>query len=78
MYHDIVTGPAHRLCLSDEIDGTPISVSLTAIELALPMARARVSRSPSLAFYLDGYEDKGARAHGVGLQIDKLGETLPD
>jgi uncharacterized protein YndB with AHSA1/START domain len=77
VYHDIV--PDRRIVYSYRmtIDGTPISVSMTSIELAPDATGTRLTLTEH-GIYLDGYEDKGSREHGVGLQMDKLGETLPD
>lgn len=76
-YHDIV--PDRRIVYAYHmlIDGKPISVSLTCIELHPEGAGTRLVHTEH-GVYLDGYEDKGSRAHGIGVQLDKLGETLPD
>ncbi|MES2444115.1 MAG: SRPBCC family protein [Pseudomonadota bacterium] len=58
------------------IDGKPISVSLACIELHAEGAGTRLVHTEH-GIYLDGFEDKGGRAHGIGLHLDKLGETLP-
>lgn len=77
IYHDIV--PDRRIVYSYRmtINGTPISVSMTSVELAAEGAGTRLTLTEH-GIYLDGYEDKGSREHGVGWQMDKLGETLPD
>jgi hypothetical protein len=59
------------------LSGVPISVSMTSIELTPDDAGTRLTLTEH-GIYLDGYEDKGSREHGVGWQMDKLGETLPD
>jgi uncharacterized protein YndB with AHSA1/START domain len=77
VYHDIV--PDRRIVYSYRmrIDGTPISVNMTSVELVPAEGGTRLTLTEH-GIYLDGYEDKGSREHGVGWQIDKLGETLPD
>jgi uncharacterized protein YndB with AHSA1/START domain len=78
VYHDIV--PDRRLVYAYrmKVDGVPISVSLTSIELAPAEGGATRLTLTEHGIYLDGYEDKGSREHGVGWQMDKLGETLPE
>ncbi len=76
VYHDIVPDRRIVYAYRMQIDGVPISVSLTSIELAPDGGGARLTLTEH-GIYLDGYEDKGSRQHGVGWQIDKLGETLP-
>lgn len=76
VYHDIV--PDRRIVYSYRmmIDGTPISVSMTSVEMVPDGSGTRFTLTEH-GIYLDGYEDKGSREHGVGWQMDKLGETLP-
>lgn len=76
VYHDIVPDRRIVYAYRMRIDGTPISVSLTSIELTPDGAGTRLTLVEH-GIYLDGYEDKGSREHGVGWQMDKLGETLP-
>jgi uncharacterized protein YndB with AHSA1/START domain len=75
-YHDIVQDRRIVYCYRMTIDGVPISVSLTSVELS-PVAGGTLLTMTEHGIYLDGYEDQGSREHGVGSQIDKLGETLP-
>ncbi|MCW3847667.1 SRPBCC family protein [Sphingomonas sp. LB-2] len=76
VYHDIV--PDRRIVYSYRmaIDGKPISVSMAAIEMVPDSAGTRLTLTEH-GIYLDGYEDKGSRHHGVSWQMDKMGETLP-
>jgi uncharacterized protein YndB with AHSA1/START domain len=76
-YHDIVPDRRIVYCYRMKIDGKPISVSMTSVELTPVDGGTRLTLTEH-GIYLDGYEDKGSREHGVGWQIDKLGETLPD
>ncbi|MBO9713741.1 SRPBCC family protein [Sphingomonas sp.] len=77
VYHDIV--PDRRIVYAYRmaIDHKPISVSMTSIEL-MPAEGGTKLLLTEHGIYLDGYDDAGSRAHGVGWQIDKLGATLPD
>ena len=76
VYHDIV--PDRRIVYSYrmKIDGVPISVSMTSVELKPEGAGTRLILTEH-GIYLDGYEDKGSREHGVGWQMEELGKTLP-
>ena len=57
------------------IDGRKISVSLATLEIALAAAGATLTITEQGAF-LDGYDDAGARKHGTGLLMDRIGESL--
>jgi uncharacterized protein YndB with AHSA1/START domain len=59
------------------LNGKQISVSLTCIELHPEGAGTRLVHTEH-GIYLDGYEDKGSRQHGIGIQLDKLGEMLAE
>ena len=76
VYHDIV--PDRRIVYSYRmaLSGVPISVSMTSVELVPEGAGTRLILTEH-GISLDGYEDKGSREHGVGWQMDRLGETLP-
>jgi uncharacterized protein YndB with AHSA1/START domain len=76
-YHDIVADSRIVYAYRMKIDGKPISVNLTSIELHPDGTGTRLVHTEH-GIYLDGYEDKGSREHGIGIQLDKLVETLPD
>ena len=76
VYHDIVPGRRIVYSYRMTINGAPISVSMTSIELT-PEGKGTRLLLTEHGIYLNGYEDKGSREHGVGWQMDKLGETLP-
>ena len=76
-YHDIV--PDRRIVYSYamHLDGRRISVSLATVEILPDGAGTRLLVTEQGSFF-DGYEDKGAREHGTGLLMDRLGATLAD
>lgn len=76
-YHDIVPGQRIVYAYRMRIDGKPISVNLATVELHPDGAGTRLVHTET-GVYLDGYEDNGSREHGIGIQLDMLGETLPD
>jgi uncharacterized protein YndB with AHSA1/START domain len=76
-YHDIVPDARIVYAYHMFIDRKPISASLTCIELHPEGAGTRLVHTEH-GIYLDGYEDNGSRRHGIGIQLDKLGETLPE
>jgi uncharacterized protein YndB with AHSA1/START domain len=55
--------------------GKKLSVSLATIEIAPEGKRTRMTVTEQGVF-LDGYEDKGSRKHGIGAQMDLLAESL--
>ncbi len=75
VYFDVV--PNERLVYGYEmlLDDRKISVSLATIEIALTDAGTRLTVTEQGAF-LDGYDDAGAREHGTGLLMDRLGRSL--
>jgi uncharacterized protein YndB with AHSA1/START domain len=75
VYFDVV--PDQRLVYTYEmrLDDRKISVSLATIELAPAGAGTRLKITEQGAF-LDGYDDAGAREHGTGLLLDRLGASL--
>ena len=75
-YHDIVADARIVYAYRMTIDGKPISVSLSSIEFIPDGTGTRLVHTEH-GIYLDGYEDKGSRFHGISAQYDKLGETLP-
>lgn len=74
-YHDVIADA--RLVYSYEmhIDGRKISVSLATIGFAPEGGGTRLTVTEQGVF-LDGYEDRGARAHGTGILMDRLGAVL--
>ena len=75
-YHDIAEDSRIVYAYRMKIDGKPISVNLTSIELFPDGAGTRLVHTEH-GIYLDGYADNGSRLHGISAQYDKLGETLP-
>ncbi|MDG2532835.1 SRPBCC family protein [Sphingomonas sp. HITSZ_GF] len=75
-YHDIVADSRIVYAYRMQLNGKPISVSLCSIELLADGEGTRLLHTEH-GIYLDGYEDKGSRFHGISLQYDKLDETLP-
>ncbi|MDE2516811.1 MAG: SRPBCC domain-containing protein [Rhodospirillales bacterium] len=74
-YLDVIADA--RLIYSYEmhIDGRKISVSLATIGFAPEGGGTRLTVTEQGVF-LDGYEDRGARAHGTGILLDRLGAVL--
>lgn len=77
VYHDIVPDRRIVYAYGMKIDGTPISVSLTTIELTPEGTGTRLVLTEH-GVYLDGYEDGGSRAHGTAELIDRMGTSLSD
>lgn len=77
LYFDVV--PDARLVYAYEmhLNDRKISVSLATIEIAPDGKGTRLTVTEQGAF-LNGYEDAGAREHGTGFLLDKLGESLAD
>jgi len=76
-YQNIVPNERIVYAYHMHLNGKPISVSLTCIELHPEGNGTRLVHTEH-GIYLDGFEDNGGRKHGIGLHLDKLGETLPD
>ncbi len=74
-YFDVVAD--RRLIYAYEMhqDDRKISVSLATLQLLPAGAGTRLVVSEDGAF-LDGYDDAGAREHGTGFLLDRLGATL--
>lgn len=77
LYHDIVQDRRIVYSYRMRIDGVPISVSLTSVELTPDGDGTRLTLTEH-GIYLDGYDDAGSRHHGVSWQMARLGETLGD
>jgi uncharacterized protein YndB with AHSA1/START domain len=77
VYHDVI--PCERLVYSYEmhLDDRKISVSLATMQLREAAGRTTLKVTEQGVF-LDGYDDAGAREHGTGFLLDKLGEALRD
>jgi uncharacterized protein YndB with AHSA1/START domain len=75
VYFDVVPNRRLVYCYEMHLDARKISVSLATIELAPADAGTRLRITEQGAF-LDGYDDAGAREHGTGLLLDRLGASL--
>jgi uncharacterized protein YndB with AHSA1/START domain len=75
VYFDVVPNRRLVYCYEMHLDARKISVSLATIELAPAGAGTRLRITEQGAF-LDGYDDAGAREHGTGLLLDRLGASL--
>jgi uncharacterized protein YndB with AHSA1/START domain len=75
IYHDVV--PHERLVYSYamHLNDKKISVSLATMQLKIQDAGTKLMVTEQGAF-LDGYDDAGAREHGTGYLLDRLGESL--
>lgn len=75
VYFDVV--PDVRLVYAYEmhLDDRKISVSLATVDIQPAGAGVRVVVTEQGVF-LDGYEDGGAREHGTGFLLDRLGASL--
>jgi uncharacterized protein YndB with AHSA1/START domain len=75
VYFDVVPNRRLVYCYEMHLDARKISVSLATIELTPAGAGTRLKVTEQGAF-LDGYDDAGAREHGTGLLLDRLGASL--
>jgi uncharacterized protein YndB with AHSA1/START domain len=75
VYFDVVPNRRLVYCYEMHLDARKISVSLATIELTPAGAGTRLRITEQGAF-LDGYDDAGAREHGTGLLLDRLGASL--
>ena len=75
VYYDVV--PDERLVYAYEmtLDERKISISLATLELKPAGTGTRLIVTEQGAF-LDGYDDAGARQHGTGMLLDRLGVSL--
>jgi uncharacterized protein YndB with AHSA1/START domain len=75
LYLDIV--PQHRIVFSYSMTGrgTPISVSLTTIELSSSGGGTHLLLTEQIVF-LDGNDNAANREEGLASMLDKIGETL--
>jgi uncharacterized protein YndB with AHSA1/START domain len=75
VYFDVV--PDRRLVYTYDlyIDDRKISVSLATAEIAKVASGTTLTITEQGAF-LDGYDDAGARQHGTGALMDRIGESL--
>ena len=76
-YHDVIEN--QRLVYSYEmhLDDRKISVSLATVQIKPEGTKTRLLITEQGAF-LDGYDDAGAREHGTGLLLDRLGQSLSE
>ncbi len=75
LYLDIV--PARRIVFSYSMTshGTPVSVSLTTVELSADGAGTHLLLTEQVAF-LDGRDNEADRREGLASMLDKIGESL--
>ena len=75
LYLDIV--PPHRIVFSYSMTsrGTPISVSLTTIEISAAAKDTHLLLTEQIAF-LDGQDNAANREEGLASMLDKIGKTL--
>lgn len=75
LYLDIV--PQRRIVFSYSTtsNGTPISVSLTTIEMAADGRETRLLLTEQIVF-LDGHDNAGNREEGLSSMLDKIGAML--
>jgi uncharacterized protein YndB with AHSA1/START domain len=74
-YFDIVADKRIVYAYEMFLDGKKISTSLATVQFIHEGKKTRLIVTEQGAF-LDGYDDAGSREHGVGAQMDRLGETL--
>jgi len=78
VYHDIVPGERAVYTYEMHMDGKKISVSLATLQLK-PAGEGRTTLMVTeQGAFLDGYDDAGAREHGTGFLLDRLGASLKD
>jgi uncharacterized protein YndB with AHSA1/START domain len=75
VYFDVV--PDQRLVYTYDlyIDDRKISVSLATLQITKAPGGTTLTITEQGAF-LDGYDDAGARQHGTGALMDRIGESL--
>jgi uncharacterized protein YndB with AHSA1/START domain len=75
VYFDVI--PDQRLVYAYDlwVDERKLSVSLATMEIKPVGAKTKLVATEQGAF-LDGYDDAGAREHGTGLLLDRLGASL--
>jgi uncharacterized protein YndB with AHSA1/START domain len=74
-YFDIVADTRIVYAYEMFLDGKKISTSLATVQFIPDGKKTKLIVTEQGAF-LDGYDDAGSREHGVGAQMDRLGETL--
>jgi len=77
LYVDVV--PDSRIVFSYSMTsrGTPISVSLTTVEISADGDHTRLVLTEQVAF-LDGNDRMASREEGLASMLDKIGESLAD
>jgi uncharacterized protein YndB with AHSA1/START domain len=75
VYFDVAVNERLVYAYELSLDDRKISVSLATMQLEAEAGGTRLTVTEQGAF-LDGYDDAGAREHGTGLLLDKLGESL--
>jgi uncharacterized protein YndB with AHSA1/START domain len=75
LYLDIVAGRRIVFSYSMSSRGTPISVSLTTVEILPDGRNTHLLLTEQVAF-LDGNDNAANREEGLASMLDKIGETL--
>ena len=75
LYLDIVTDRRIVFSYSMTSRGTPISVSLTTVEIAPHEGGTRLLLTEQVAF-LDGQDNAANREEGLSSMLDKIGESV--
>ena len=75
VYFDVAVNERLVYAYELSLDDRKISVSLATMQLEAEAGGTRLTVTEQGAF-LDGYDDAGAREHGTGLLLDKLGASL--
>ena len=75
LYLDIVAGRRIVFSYSMTSRGTPISVSLTTVEISPDGRDTQLLLTEQVAF-LDGNDNAAHREEGLASMLDKIGETL--
>src|SRR5574337_47732 len=78
IYCDII--PNERIVYTYEmrLDERKISVSLATMQVKPAGPGKATLKVTEQGAFLDGYDDAGAREHGTGFLLDKLGQSLAD
>jgi len=76
IYHDIVPNERIVYSYTMHLDDRKISVSLATMQLESAGPGRTTLKVTEQGAFLDGYDDAGAREHGTGFLLDRLGASL--